>query len=138
MGVIEPVSAVATRLATAPLGWLTTVRADGQPQSSYVWFHFDGNDLLVCSEPTAAKVRNLAVHPLVSFHLDGDGSAGGAVLTIDGRAEVLSADPDADRVQAYLAKYDELIRTGLNSTPERLRGQFSATILITPTRVRSW
>ena len=84
MGVIEPSSAAATRLATAPLGWLTTVRADGQPQSSYVWFHFDGDDLLMFSEPTAAKVRNLAVHPLVSFHLDGDGSAGGAVLTIEG------------------------------------------------------
>ena len=102
MGVIEPGSAVATRLATAPLGWLTTVRADGQPQSSYVWFHFDGDDLIVFSEPAAAKVRNLAVHPLVSFHLDGDGSGGGAVLTIDGSAAVLSGDPDADRMQAYL------------------------------------
>jgi len=138
MGVIEPSSAAATRLATAPLGWLTTVRADGQPQSSYVWFHFDGDDLLVFSEPTAAKVRNLAVHPLVSFHLDGDGSAGGAVLTIDGRAELLSGDADADRIRAYLAKYDESIRTGLNTTPERLRERFSATILIVPTRVRSW
>lgn len=138
MGVIATESAVATRLATAPLGWLTTVRADGQPQSSYIWFHFDGDDLLVLTEPTAAKVRNLAVHPLVSFHLDGDGSSGGAVLTIDGRAKVLSGDPDPDRIQAYLAKYSELIRTGLNTTPEQLRRQFSAAIAITPTRVRSW
>jgi PPOX class probable F420-dependent enzyme len=138
MAVIEPGSAVAARLAAAPLGWLTTVRADGQPQSSYIWFHWDGHDLLVFSEPAAAKVRNLAVHPLVSFHLDGDASAGGGVLTIEGRAEVLSGEPDADRIQAYLAKYGESIRTGLNTTPERMREQFSATILIVPTRVRSW
>jgi PPOX class probable F420-dependent enzyme len=138
MGVIATGSAVATRLATAPLGWLTTVRSDGQPQSSYVWFHFDGDDLLVFSEPTAAKVRNLAANPLVSFHLDGDGDAGGAVLTVEGSAQVLSGDPDAERIQAYLAKYEESIRAGLNTTPERLRAQFSTTILITPTRVRSW
>jgi PPOX class probable F420-dependent enzyme len=138
MGVIASGSPVAIRLATAPLAWLTTVRADGQPQSSYIWFHFDGDDLLVFSEPMAAKVRNLAEHPLVSFHLDGDGGGGGAVLTVEGRAEVLSGDPDPDRIQAYLAKYDESIRTGLNTTPERLRAQFSTTILITPTRVRSW
>ncbi|MGH3301015.1 MAG: TIGR03667 family PPOX class F420-dependent oxidoreductase [Streptosporangiaceae bacterium] len=137
MGIIATDSGVAARLATAPVAWLTTVRADGQPQSSCIWFHFDGDDLLVFSEPTAAKVRNLAVHPLVSFHLDGDGS-GGAVVTIDARAEVMAGDPDSDRVRAYLAKYEETIRTGLNTTPERLRAQFSAAMLITPTRVRSW
>jgi PPOX class probable F420-dependent enzyme len=90
---------VATRLATAPLGWLTTVRADGQPQSSYIWFHFDGNDLLVFSEPTAAKIRYMAMHPLVPFHPDGDGSGGGAVLTVEGRAEVLAGDPAARAVR---------------------------------------
>jgi PPOX class probable F420-dependent enzyme len=137
MGVIEPGSVVAARLGSAPVAWLTTVRADGQPQSSYVWFQFDGEDLLVFSQPDAAKVRNIAANPLVSFHLDGDGE-GGAVVTVDARAEVLSADPDAARLAAYLAKYDQTIRTGLNSTPEQLRQQFSTAIRVTPSRVRSW
>jgi len=137
MGVIDPGSLVAARLASAPVAWLTTVRADGQPQASYVWFHFDGEDLLIFSQPDAAKVGNIAANPLVSFHLDGDGE-GGSVVTIDARAEVLAAEPDAARMAAYLAKYDQAIRTGLNTTPEQLRRQFSAAIRVTPSRVRSW
>jgi Pyridoxamine 5'-phosphate oxidase len=32
----------AERLAIEPIVWLTTAGADGQPQSSPVWFHWDG------------------------------------------------------------------------------------------------
>jgi hypothetical protein len=52
--------------------------------------------------------------------------------------EVLDGDVDPDRIKAYLAKYDEAIRTQLNMTPEQLRAQFSTTLRITPSRVRSW
>jgi PPOX class probable F420-dependent enzyme len=136
MAEIEVPAAVAERLASAQLAWLTTVRADGQPQSSYVWFHFDGTDLLICSLPTAGKVRNVRSSPLVSFHLDGDGS-GGAVLTIDATAEI-TGEVSPERLTAYLAKYDEAIRTQLNTTPEQVRAEYSATLRITPTRIRSW
>jgi PPOX class probable F420-dependent enzyme len=112
------------------------VRADGQPQSSYVWFHFGGSDLLVCSVPGAAKVRNVRSSPRVSFHLDGDGS-GGKVLTIDAEAELLG-EVSPERMAAYLAKYDVPIRTRLGTTPEQVRAEYSATLLITPARIRSW
>jgi PPOX class probable F420-dependent enzyme len=119
------------------VAWLTTVRADGQPQSSYVWFHFDGTDLLVFSQPDAGKIRNVRANPKVSFHLDGDG-IGGRVLTIDADAELLDGDVDEARTADYLAKYDEAIRTQLKSTPEEIHAQFGAALRITPTRVRSW
>jgi PPOX class probable F420-dependent enzyme len=135
--VIEAGSAVAARLADAAMGWLTTVGSSGQPQSSYVWFHFGGTDLLIFSQPGAGKVRNIRGNPLVSFHLDGDGH-GGAVVTIDARAQVLAADRDPARLTSYLAKYDEAIRTGLATTPEELSRQFSTAIVVTPTRLRSW
>jgi PPOX class probable F420-dependent enzyme len=134
---IEPGSAPAERLASMTLGWLTTVRTDGQPQSSYVWFHFDGKDLLIASQPGTPKVRNIRGNPKVSFHLDGDGSGGG-VLAIDGVAEVVDGDPPAERVGAYLAKYDDVIRTVLQTTPEELRREYSTTIRITPSRLRAW
>jgi PPOX class probable F420-dependent enzyme len=134
---IEPGSTAAQWLLSAQVAWLTTVRADGQPQSSYVWFHFDGSDLLVFSQPQAAKVRNVTANPKVSFHLDGDGS-GGRVLTIDAVAEIVDGDLDPARTQAYLTKYDEAIRNQLNTTPEELRAQFSTALRITPSRVRSW
>jgi PPOX class probable F420-dependent enzyme len=133
---IEPGSDVANALQSAQLGWLTTVH-DGQPQSSYVWFHFDGSDVLVLSRPDAGKVRNVRAHPRVSFHLDGDGRGGG-VLTIDARAVVIEGDLDPVRLDAYLAKYDAPIRNQLNTTPEDLRAQFSTAVFVTPARVRSW
>ncbi|HWC39819.1 MAG TPA: pyridoxamine 5'-phosphate oxidase family protein, partial [Acidimicrobiales bacterium] len=79
MAFIEPGSAAAERLASTPLAWLTTVRRDGQPQSSYVWFHFDGTDILVASQPGTAKLRNIRGNPKVSLHLDGDGEGGGVL-----------------------------------------------------------
>jgi PPOX class probable F420-dependent enzyme len=136
MAATEVSGAVAERLATSQLAWLTTVRADGQPQSSYVWFHFDGTDVLICSQSAAAKVRNVRSSPLVSFHLNGD-DFGGQVLTMDASAAVVD-DIGPERLAAYLAKYDEAIRTQLSTTPEQLRADYSTTLRITPTRIRSW
>jgi PPOX class probable F420-dependent enzyme len=136
MATIEAGSPAAALLHSVPLGWLTTVRADGQPQSSYVWFHFDGSDLLVFSQPQAAKVANVKANPKVSFHLDGDG-IGGRVLTVDATAEIGDVDADPTRTDAYLAKYDESIRQ-LNTTPEDVRARFSTALRVTPSRVRSW
>jgi PPOX class probable F420-dependent enzyme len=137
MSRIELGSAATELLHSTPLAWLTTVRADGQPQSSYVWFHFNGTDLLIFSQPDAGKVRNVRANPKVSFHLDGDG-VGGRVLTIDAYAELFDGGVDEGRTSDYLAKYDEAIRTQLNTTPEKVHAQFSAALRIIPTRVRSW
>ncbi len=130
----------AKRLHRDPIIWITTVRADGQPQSSAVWFHWAGEDFLVVSQPAAAKVRNLAANPRVSLHLDSDGRLGDLVI-VEGAAEVISAPeaggwPDAERVGAYYAKYDRTLREHLNSTPEEMRQAYSTTLRITPTRWR--
>lgn len=137
VAIVEPGSVPAGRLSSASVAWLTTVRADGQPQSSYVWFHFDGTDLQVASQPQAAKLRNIRANPKVSLHLDGDGQ-GGDVVTIEGVAEILEGDPSPERIEAYLAKYNDAIRTQLQTTPDELRREYSTTIRITPSRVRAW
>lgn len=136
MGVIDEASAA--RLRSAPLGWLTTVRADGQPQTSYIWFHYDGNDLIVLSQPTAGKMRNLASDLKVSFHLDGDGTAGDGVLTMDAEAEILGDRLSAERLDAYMAKYESRIRESLGSTPDRYHADFSVAVRIVPRRLRAW
>ena len=43
--------------------WLTTVTADGQPQSTPVWFHWDGSTFLIYSQPDRPKLRNIAANP---------------------------------------------------------------------------
>jgi len=38
---------------------LTTVAKSGQPVPRLVWFYFNGTDVIVYSEPNAAKVRRI-------------------------------------------------------------------------------
>jgi PPOX class probable F420-dependent enzyme len=126
---------IARRLADEPIGWLTTVNAGGQPQSSPVWFIWDGTSVWLRSQPRAGKVRNVEANPGVAFHLADDGH-GGSIVTIEGRASV-DADP-GDLMDAYLAKYYQAIRGALQTTPEQLAADYSTTIRITPTRARAW
>ncbi len=131
-------SSSATRLENTDFGWITTVRHDGQPQSSYVWFHFDGDDVFVISEPTSGKVRNITGNQRVSFHLDGDGTAGNGVLTIDAVAALSPATDHPRRLAQYLAKYEQRIRENLESTPEQYAANFSTAITIGFGAIRAW
>ena len=51
----------------AYVAWLTTVRPNGQPQSSPVWFVIDDQDFLIYSLPDTARTANLATNSMVSL-----------------------------------------------------------------------
>jgi PPOX class probable F420-dependent enzyme len=120
------------RLKQEPVSWLTTVRADGQPQSSPVWFDWNGSDLLVLSQPGAGKVGNIAGRPLVAVHLADD--EGGDVVTIEARAELGTVLTDAE-AESYLDKYAARIEA-IGLTPESMRASYSVVLRLHPTRVR--
>jgi len=124
------------RLHGEEVVWITTVRADGQPQSSPVWFHWDGADFLVMSQPTAQKLRNVGGNPKVSLNLNAD-RTGGDLLIVEGVAEVLPTAPDQARAAAYLAKYEGPIQRLGDAADDFIR-EYSIGIRITPTRWRSW
>ena len=124
------------RLRTEQILWLTTVRADGQPQSSPVWFLWDGETFLVFSQPSAQKLRNLAGNPRVAVNLESDGT-GDEVLTVDGTAAVDPEVPPSDQLEEYRVKYREGIQA-MGSTPAELARDFSVAIRIRPSRVRAW
>lgn len=124
---------VARRLESEQVGWLTTVRADGLPQPTPVWFHWDGETMLVFSEPTARKVLNLAENPKASLHFN-CGAAGGDVVVFAGTATVTTELPADARQEAYLAKYAEGVKQ-LGLTRESLLKTYSAVIYLTPSRV---
>lgn len=92
------------RLRSERIAWLVTVRADGTPQPSPVWFLWDGESFLIYSRPRTQKLRNIARNPRVSLHLDGDGE-GGDIVTVTGDARVAEGEPPADEVPAYVEKY---------------------------------
>jgi PPOX class probable F420-dependent enzyme len=124
------------RLRSEPVAWLTTVRADGQAQSTPVWFLWDGSTFLLYSQPGAQKVRNVTVNPKVSLHLS-DNGAGDDVVTFEGTAAVEPGTPRADRVDGYLAKYEAAIEA-LGYEPGPFARTYSMAIRVHPTRVRVW
>jgi general stress protein 26 len=73
-------------------GWLTTLRPDGAPQTSRVWFvELDGL-LWVATSESALKVRDIRRDSRVSFSIEGrDGGTTGtaSVEDIDSAPEVL-------------------------------------------------
>jgi predicted pyridoxine 5'-phosphate oxidase superfamily flavin-nucleotide-binding protein len=56
----------AERLSVEPIVWLTTAGADGQPQSSPVWFHWDGSAFWLRTQVAARKVANIRANPKVA------------------------------------------------------------------------
>jgi len=127
---------VAQRLQNEQIIWLTTVRADGQPQSSPVWFLWDGDTFLIYSQPTAQKLRNIRRHPPVSIHLNSD-ERGENVVTIDGSATIETSALSADAMSGYVEKYRNSIAS-IGHTPESLAQEYSVALRVSPRRIRSW
>jgi PPOX class probable F420-dependent enzyme len=101
---VEFTQEVSNRLSSDRYGWLTTVAKSGQPVPRLVWFYFDGKDVLVYSEPNAAKVRHIKAHPRVSLNLDSDGNGSGIVV-VGGEATVDADGADPLEDEQYQAKY---------------------------------
>jgi PPOX class probable F420-dependent enzyme len=116
--------------------WLTTVDSHNTPQPRPVWFHWDGQTVLIFSQKEAAKLRHLARNPRVSlnFNTDGDGDN---VSVIVAEAKITTERPAAERLEAYLKKYKEGIER-LGMTLESMEKEFSVAILVTPLAVRGF
>jgi len=121
-------------LADDVVGWLTTVAPDGTPQSSVVSFLWEGETILVYSQPDTPKLTNIARSPLVSFNLQSD-PYGDHMLIIEGTAAEDPAVPPSDEHAAYAAKYREPLEHWGMGEAETAR-DFSVPIRITPRRVR--
>src|SRR5262245_17867855 len=55
--------------------WFTTVRADGTPQPTPVWFIQDGDSLIIFSMPDAQKVKNIRGNNKVALNFNPDHEA---------------------------------------------------------------
>ena len=63
---------VAARLRDELVAWLVTVKPDGTPVPTPVWFWWDGETVLVYSQPGKPKLRNIAANPRVALALRTD------------------------------------------------------------------
>jgi PPOX class probable F420-dependent enzyme len=124
------------RLREEIMIWLTTVRADGQPQSVPVWFQWDGETFLIYSQPGRQKLKNIGGNARVGLHLNAN-DRGGDVVRAEGTAEVAQDVPPADEVGAYVEKYWESIaRIGFD--PGSFARAYSVALRVRPDRWRIW
>jgi PPOX class probable F420-dependent enzyme len=127
-------AAVDTRLRAGLVVWLTTVTATGQPQTTPVWYHWDGETFLFYSQPGRPKLANIAANPRVSLHPVGAADAEDAV-TIEGTAALDASAPPSDQIPEYITKYLVLI-DGFGWTPASFAADYSVAVRVTPTRFR--
>jgi PPOX class probable F420-dependent enzyme len=129
-------AAADARLRSETIIWLTTLSRSGQPQSSPVWFWWDGTEFLIYGSKDGGKTRNIAASPLVDLHLDGNGQGGGIVI-FEGQARIDQDGPAAADVAGFVAKYGGLIES-YGWTLEGLARDYPHVIRVTPTRARIW
>jgi PPOX class probable F420-dependent enzyme len=125
---------IAERLRDDLIVWLTTVRPDGRPHMAAVWFLWEGDTILIFSQPNQ-KVRNLRANPSVALALD-DTKTGGDAITIEGQAELLPAGTISPEYQPFAAKYAAKYAE-MQWSPADMAQAYSQAIRITPTRFRT-
>lgn len=121
-------------IAGAEYMWLTTVREDGMPQPTPVWFILEGETFLVFSNPNAQKVKNIRANPKVALNYT-DSTHAETYLVIMGEAAIVEGGLSVTGAPAYLEKYREGIKS-IGMSPESMAAEYSSAIRITPTRVR--
>ena len=122
------------RLSSEKIIWLTTVDSRKTPQPRPVWFHWDGQTVLIFSERNTAKLRHIAQNPRVAlnFNTDDDGDDVGVLI---GEAEILGEQPPAARVKAYLRKYRKGVKD-IGMTVPQFTASFAVPILVSLRTIR--
>ena len=127
---------VSRRLRQEKVIWLTTVDSQNTPQPRPVWFHWDGQTLLIFSEKNKAKLRHIARNAKVALNFNTD-EDGGDVAVLVGDAQVLGEPADPARVKSYLRKYRDDIK-GLRMTLGEFTDAYAVPILVTPNAMRGF
>ena len=121
------------RLRAELMMWLSTVRPDGRPHLVPVWFLWDGETILIFSQPNQQKLRNLQHNPNVMVALDTAGQ-GDDVVMIEGKAELLNDPAVSAALPAYAEKYKQRLEL-YGWTGEAMAQDYSQAIRITPTKI---
>lgn len=90
------------RLRDDPNAWLTTLRPDGSPHVTPVWFVYADATWWICCSERSIKVRNLERDPRVALALED----GVHPAVAEGRATIRRDAFPPNIVAAFKAKYD--------------------------------
>lgn len=109
---------------------LAYVASDGAPRVVPIWFHWNGNKIVMVSPPKAPKLKSLGKNPKVALTIDENGFPP-KVLLIRGTARLEQVEGIAPEYEACAARYfdPELARRWL----KQLRGMISSQVRISVT-----
>lgn len=97
-------------------GWLTTLRADGSPRTSRVWFIHKADQIWIATSESARKVSDIRRDQRVSFAIEGQHGAvtrNATLVVIESRSGILGlfrdnydgwdpADPTEDGPRVFI------------------------------------
>jgi len=121
------------RLMEDDVIWFTTVSPNGTPTPNPIWFFWDGEMIIVYSQPDSYRVRNIKHNPKVSLNLEGADALGHNVIIINGEAS-LNADYKKPHPE-YAAKYIKYL-PAMHVTANELAAAYSIEIRVKPLKVR--
>ncbi|MGH2426849.1 MAG: TIGR03667 family PPOX class F420-dependent oxidoreductase [bacterium] len=124
------------RLRQEKIIWLTTVDSHNRPQPRPVWFHWDGQSVLIFSRRNTAKLRHIPQNTGVALNFNTD-EEGDNVGVLIGEARLLLEPPSSARLNAYLRKYKEGIKD-LDMTVPQFTASFAVPILVAPRAMRGY
>jgi|ETN01SMinimDraft_4_1059930.scaffolds.fasta_scaffold141330_2 PPOX class probable F420-dependent enzyme len=111
---------------------LATVRPDGSPQVTPVWYEYDDGRLLVLADPSSIKVRNIRKDPRVSMSIATHWEPYKYVL-VNGTAEI-SDEWDPELLWTMAVNYKGKL-TGKRYAARVEKEATFCLITVTPTRV---
>ena len=122
--VVEPSNSIA---------WLTTVGGDGRPNTVPLGFLWEGQTVLIFSQPKKQKLRNIRKNPRATLALD-ETNGGHDVVIVEGTAELIDDPQISVKLPAYVEKYGTLLQSR-GWTPGSMAADYSQAIRITPTKI---
>ena len=112
---------------------VATLRRDGAPHLTTVWYRWDGASFWISTNRTTAKYRHIVRDPRVSLLIDAPTEE--TSIAAYGRAEIVTQDDDAwDGAMEIVARYVEDAQAYL----EARRDEPRALIRVTPRKLVSW
>jgi PPOX class probable F420-dependent enzyme len=104
---VKPPQSHADLLERPTFAHLATIRPDGSPQSSVMWYVWDGDRIRMTHTKSRQKFRNLADEPRVALSIT-DPDDQYRFLEIRGRVENIEDDtPEAAFYQSLQRRYGE-------------------------------
>lgn len=119
---------VARRLSEEEVIWLTTTDSQGSPQPRPVWFLWNGESILIFSQPDAYKVSHIENNPYVALNLNSDAS-GSDIVVFLGEAQIIEGSVPEDDLKNYLNKYSRGLKQ-INMTVDEFNNSYNLAIRI--------